>query len=67
MPRPKPARDPEPQHPGSRKKYAHLPLVADELKEDAERRAAHDTGENAGAGRKGKQQGKKGGMFKFMK
>jgi len=65
MPRPKPAQDPEPQHSGSRKKYAHLPLVADELKEDAERRAARDTGENAG--RKGKQQGKKGGIFKFMK
>jgi len=68
IPRPKKpaAQDPEPQNSGSRKKYAHIPLVADELKQDAERRAAHNNEESEGAGRKGRQ-GKKGGMFKFMK
>jgi len=66
--RPKPTREHEAQQPaGQQKKYAHLPLVADELREEAERRrSAYDTGESKGtSGRKGKQ-GKKGGMFKFL-
>jgi hypothetical protein len=47
----------EPQVAGPRKKYSHLPLVADELKADIERRAAHDDAESGGAGRKGKKKG----------
>lgn len=67
MPRSKPARKREAQQPmGQQKKYAHLPLVADELREEAERRhTAYDTEESRGtSSRKGKQ-GKKGGLFKF--
>jgi hypothetical protein len=67
VPRPKPAKEHEAQQPGGQqKKYAHLPLVADELREDAERRrSAYDTGESKGpSGHKGKL-GKKGGIFKF--
>jgi hypothetical protein len=68
VPRPKPAKgESEDQHSsGQQKKYSHLPLVADELREEAERRrSAYDTGESKGpSGRKGKQ-GKKGGLFKF--
>jgi len=66
VPRHNPVKEPEPQHSGSQKKYAHLPLVADELKQDAERRAAPGTGKSAEPGMKGRQ-GKKGGMFKFLK
>jgi hypothetical protein len=54
----------EPQIAGPRKKYSHLPLVADELKQDAERRAAYNDAESGGPGRKGRQ-GKKKGLFGF--
>ncbi|MFZ1897125.1 zinc ribbon domain-containing protein [Methanoregula sp.] len=47
----------EPQVAGPRKKYSHLPLVADELKADIERRAAHGDAESGGPGWKGKKKG----------
>ncbi len=62
----KPVPDQVPKVSGPQKKYSHLPLVAEELKQDAERRARSDPAESGGPGRKGKQ-GKKGGMFKFLK
>jgi hypothetical protein len=43
------------------KKYSHLPLIADELKVDLERRAAPD-GTDGGRSAQGKR-GKKKGLF----
>ena len=51
---------------GPQKKYSHIPLVADELKQDTERRSAPDSAEGKKAGHTAKQE-KKGGMFKFLK
>ena len=64
--RPKPEKEREPGPAGSRKKYSHLPLVADELRQDAERRATGSVGKEAGTGRR-PQTAKKGGMFGFLK
>ncbi|HVP96830.1 zinc ribbon domain-containing protein [Methanoregula sp.] len=67
VPRPKPEKEREPGPAGSQKKYAHLPLVADELRQDTERRAAAGApGKDTSAGRRTKP-GKKGSMFGFLK
>ncbi|MGA2105038.1 MAG: zinc ribbon domain-containing protein [Methanoregula sp.] len=63
---PRPAPEQVPQISGPQRKYSHLPLVADELKQDAERRSAPDSAESRKPGHKAKQE-KKGGMFKFLK
>lgn len=62
---PKPVPDRELPGDGRRKKYSHLPLVAEELKEDARRRSGPVSEGNAVPESRGKQK-KKGGMFKFM-
>jgi len=63
---PRPASEQVPRISGPQKKYSHLPLVADELKQEGKHRMVSDSAESGKTGRKGKQ-GKKGGIFKFLK
>ncbi len=49
---PRPAPEQVPQISGPQRKYSHLPLVADELKQDAERRSAPDSAESRKPGHK---------------
>jgi hypothetical protein len=46
-----------------KKKYAHIPLIADELKEDLARRSAANSDESGKSAPQSNKQGKKRGLF----